>query len=90
MSQICFLFQSNPDAPYYCMNKAITSTRKRDTDEGRPKNREEALGLSTSRQGSISSTIAFTSVSGGTHTTATTIKAGVNDILSSAQKLANR
>ncbi|GAA5805200.1 hypothetical protein HPULCUR_010714 [Helicostylum pulchrum] len=80
------------------MNKATHPTRKReredDTDEGRARKRQEVPGSSTSQQGSISPAVASTSTSipasGGTRSTTATIRAGVRNILSEAQKLANR
>ncbi|GAA5799348.1 hypothetical protein HPULCUR_004762 [Helicostylum pulchrum] len=80
------------------MNKATPPTRKReredDTDEGRPRKRQEVPGSSTSQQDSISSAVASTSTSipasGGTRSTTANIRAGARNILSEAQNFANR
>ncbi|GAA5805581.1 hypothetical protein HPULCUR_011100 [Helicostylum pulchrum] len=68
--------------------------REDDTDEGRPRKRQEVPGSSTSQQGSISSAVASTSTSipasGGTRSTTATIRAGARNIPSEAQNFANR
>ncbi|KAG2236205.1 hypothetical protein INT48_003824 [Thamnidium elegans] len=73
----------------YDPNKA-----EEDTDEGHPQKRQEVPGSSTSQQDSISSAFTSTSTSipasGGTRPTTAIIRAGVKNIRSEAQKLANR
>ncbi|GAA5813016.1 hypothetical protein MFLAVUS_006482 [Mucor flavus] len=83
----------------YDPNKSVTApTRKReredDTEEGPPKKRQEVPGSSTSQQGSVSSAAASTSTSlpasADTRSTTATIRTGVRNISTLAQRIADR